>query len=115
MSALSGAKPLEDVTERILRKQKARDAVKILVKIATEQREPYIVGNISILAVPVDCLQLAAVFEAFDEAGFPLVSHSHVVQELHPLKDQPGQFVPQLHVNFVCRTVDGKPKTVLLA
>lgn len=115
MSRLDGASPMSDVTERILRKQNARDAIKPMVQKAIEAQEPYLIGNISIMATSADSLQLAAIFEALEQAGFPVVSHSHAVQELLPLDDQPGKFVPKLHINFVCRTVDGKPKTVLLA
>lgn len=100
------------VTERLLRKQNARDAIKPMVQTAIENQEPYLVGNVSIVAQKADCLLAAAIFEALEEAGFPLVSHSHSIQEV--INTSGGGLVPRLHISFVCRTVDGKPKTVLL-
>lgn len=100
------------MTERLLRKQNARDAIKAMVQSAIENQEPYLVGNMSIVAQKKDCLLTAAIFEALEEAGFTLVSHSHSIQEVIQTAD--GGLVPRLHLSFVCRTVDGKPKTVLL-
>ncbi len=112
---LADASPADLVAARVTRKQQAREAVRKLVDIAIENQEPYVIGNISVMAVPADMLQLSAVFEALEQSGFRLESHSHVVQELVPLPGQDGQFVPKIHVSFVCRTVDGLPKRVVLA
>lgn len=101
------------IADRVLRKQNARDAIKAMVRLAIENQEPYIIGNISIVAAPKECLFVAAVFDALAEAGFPLVSHSHSIQEVMQTPD--GGLVPKLHISFVCRAVDGKPKTVLLS